>query len=116
MNVKQTFKQYLEGKEQLRRAVENVPTTIIEYEVRKYCTLVLGENADESTVVQLKPKQKISVKWIYENPLSPTPEYVKIEDGVLTESDEQPVFWSTEKLQKWLIRHTREGVKYGHKI
>lgn len=114
--MKQTFKQYLESKEQLRRAIENVPTTIIEYEVRKYCTLTVGECAEESVIIQLKPKQTITVKWVFENPLSPTPEYIKLDPGILTESDEHAIFWSTEKLQKWLIRHTREGVKYGHKV
>jgi hypothetical protein len=114
--MKQTFKQYLEGKEQLRRAIENTPTTITEYEVRKYCTLVVGECSEESVIVQLKPKQKITVKWIYENPVSPTPDYVKFETDILTESDQYNVFWSSEKFQKWLIRHTREGVKYGHKV
>jgi hypothetical protein len=114
--MKQTFKQYLESKEQLMRAIENVPVTIVEYEVRKYCTIVVGEDVDSSTVIQLKPKQKIIVKWIYENPLSPSVDHVKIDTGNMLTEDEHSIFWSSEKLQKWLIRHTREGVNYGHKV
>lgn len=115
--MKQTFKQYLEGKEQLRKAIENVPVTIIEYEVRKYCTLTLGESAEESSIIQLKPKQKLTIRWSYLNPLAPIPEYIQVDTGdMLTENEEYSTFWTTEKLQKWLIRHTREGMNYGHKI
>ena len=115
--MKQSFKQYLEGKEQLRKAIENVPVTVIEYEVRKYCTLMVGECVEESSIIQLKPKQKITIRWSYLNPTIPVPEYIKVDTGdMLTENEEYPTFWATEKLQKWLIRHTREGVNYGHKI
>jgi hypothetical protein len=115
--MKQTFKQYLAGKEQLRRAVENIPVTIIEYEVRKYCALTVGDNSDESSIIQLKPKQKIIIKWVYDNPKTPVPEYIRISTGgILNESYDHTTFWTTDKLQKWLIRHTREGVNYGHKV
>jgi hypothetical protein len=113
--MKQTFKQYLEGKEQLRNAVNSVPVTIIEYEVRKYCTLTVGDNSEESSTVQLKPKQRLSIKWVYNNPKQPIPEYIKVDSGnILTESEDYTTFWGTEKLQKWLARHTHEKVNYGH--
>jgi hypothetical protein len=114
---KLTFKQYVESRNQLLKAIENVPVTIIEYEVRKYCTLTLGECAEESVVFNLKPKQKLQVRWMCQNPLLPIPESIKVlNTDVLVEAEEHPTFWNSDKLQKWLIRHTHEGVNYGHKI
>jgi len=108
--MKLTFKQYMEGKDQLRKAVENIPVSIIEYEVRKYCSIVLGESKDESTIIGLKPKQRVIVKWRYDDVNNPSPEYVRISGpNCLDESEEQQTFWSGQKLQKWLMRHAKEN-------
>lgn len=112
-----TFKQYLESKEQLRKAIANVPTSILEYEIRKYCTISLGETEEEKITLSLKPKQKIIVEWRYDDIHDPSPETIKfvgVKDVDLDETYE--TFWSGNKLTKWLLRHATRGENNGHKI
>lgn len=114
--MKLTFKQYLESKEQLRKAIENTPVTIVEYEIKKYCSMAIGESKDESLPIGLKPKQKVIIQWRYDNFENPTPDYVKfVGVNSIDESEEQPLFWTGQKLQKWLLRHAKEGLNHGHK-
>jgi len=112
--IKLTFKQYLEGKEQLRAAIANTPLTIVEYEVRKYCSIYIGESKVEGKIVGLKPKHKLIVQWRYDSMDDPTPEHVKFIGVANLTEDEQPVFWTGQKLHKWLMRHTREEKTHGH--
>lgn len=114
--AKLTFKQYLEGKEQLRKAIENTPMTIVEYEVRKYCSIAIGESKEDGMIVGLKPKQKLIIQWRYDNLENPTPDYVKFVGVTSLDEEQQPLFWSGQKLHKWLIRHAKEGQIHGHKI
>jgi len=105
-----TFKEYVESKNQLLAAVANVPKSIIEYEVRKYCSLTVGESEDDKTSINLKPKHKLIIEWSYANPLVPTLESIKVEGcPEIDESDELSTFWTSTKLQKWLIRHTNKN-------
>lgn len=105
---KLTFKQYLDSKDQLLKAMENTPIAIVEYEVKKYCSLTLGESEEAKNVIGLKPKQKIIVEWHYANIDNPTPEYVRLVGVKETDEDEKhDVYWSGTKLSKWLSRHTR---------
>lgn len=107
---KQTFKQYLESKQQLLKAIENTPITVVEYEVKKYCSLVLGETEDEKVLVALKPKQKIVVEWEYVSVNNPTPNSIKFVGVKDVDQDETySTFWAGTKLQKWLLRHARRG-------
>lgn len=110
MKKQPTFKEYVESKNQLLQAVANVPKSIVEYEVRKYCSLTVGESEDEKATVALKPKHKLIIEWSYANPLTPTPESIKFE-GVeeIDESEAVSTFWTSAKLQKWLIRHTNKN-------
>lgn len=115
--MKLTFKQYLESKEQLHKAIANTPITIIEYEVCKYCSIAVGETKDDHQIVGLRPRQKIIVQWRYDNPDNPTPDYIKvIGPNLLEDYEEQQTYWSGQKLQKWLLRHTTEGQNHGNKI
>ena len=50
---KLTFKQYLESKEQLLKAIENTPISLVEYEVKKYCNLSIGETEDDKELIGL---------------------------------------------------------------
>jgi hypothetical protein len=112
-----TFKQYLESKDQLRKAIENTPTAIIEYEVKKYCSLTVGETEDEKTLVGLKPKHKIIVEWRYDSVQDPTPEsiqFVGLKD--IDEDEKVSTFWTGSKLTKWLARHTTKEVNNGYKV
>lgn len=113
---KLTFKQYLESKEQLREAIKNTPVSIVEYEVRKYCSLPVGETEQEKTLISLKPKQKIIVEWRYDHIDNPTPEYILI-SGCQTfcEDEKQQTYWTGTKLQKWLLRYTKQGENNGYK-
>ena len=107
---KLTFRQYLDSKEQLLSAIANTPVSILEYEVRKYCSLPIGENEEEKVIVGLKPKHKIVVEWCYDNLTNPTPTSIQF-DGPqdIVEDEKYNTFWTGTKLQKWLTRHTKKG-------
>lgn len=112
-----TFKQYLESREQLLKAIENTPITILEYDIRKYCTIPIGESSDEKQLISLKPKNKIIVEWNYENIDNPQPVSIKF-PGINEEiEDEQfSTFWTGQKLNKWLMRYANKGNEiYYHK-
>jgi hypothetical protein len=115
--MKLTFKEYLASKDQLRKAMENTPIAVIEYEVRKYCSLTIGESEDEKELVGLKPKQKVIVEWKYDNVDNPTPSSITFVGLKEVSEDEKHVtFWPGTKLQKWLSRHAKEGQNNGHKV
>ena len=106
---KLTFKQYLESKNQLINAMDNVPVALQEYEVRNYCSLTVGEDDDEKQVITLKPKNRIVVEWQYDTVARPLPLSVKV-IGVtdIDECESFPTYWTNEKLKKWLSHHTKE--------
>jgi hypothetical protein len=114
---KLTFKQYLESKDQLIKAMDNVPVAIQEYEVRKYCTLTVGEDEDEKQAISLKPKNKIIIEWQYANVDHPIPLSIKVE-GIsdIDGTESFSTFWSNEKLKKWLSNHTRELQSTQHSV
>jgi len=105
-----SFKQYLKSKEELREAIKRTPVQSIEYTIKRYCKLTIGENKETRDHVKLKPKQKIFVEWCYKNPDStPTPTHVRFE-GVrnIIETEEHPVMWNGQRLQNWLAKNTTE--------
>ena len=109
---KLTFKQYLDSREQLLKAIDNDPITILEYEIRKYCTIPIGESNDNKQIISLKPKNKIIIEWSYLDPTNPIPTNIQF-DGI--DSDEiNRTFWSSDKLTKWLSRHARDGKEVGY--
>lgn len=103
---KLTFKQYLDSREQLLEAIKRTPVAREVHNVRKYCSLALGESDNDSTSIKLKPKQQLVVEWLYEDINNPTPRSVRVVgvDG-LNENVKHDVFWTGTKLRKWLIRH-----------
>ena len=105
-----TFKEYLRSKEKLREAVQETPQQKKEYIVTKYCKLVVGESKDDKEQVNLKPNNKIIVEWLYENMDEPTPVNIKF-DGVCTEvdSEDHNTYWQSYKLQRWLLRNTKQS-------
>lgn len=111
MGKKLTFKEYLESKEKLREAIQNTPQRVAKYHVRKYCKLVVGESKDVKEYISLKPKQTLLVEWLYNDIDDPTIINIKME-GVrdIDPEDEYETFWSGERLQKWLLRNTREEI------
>lgn len=114
---KLSFKQYLNSKEQLLKAIQNTPTSIIEYEVKKYCSLTVGDSEEDKSIIGLKPKHKIIIEWRYDNLLDPTPETIQFVGTKEIDQDEKmTTFWSGAKLTKWLARHTHRGENNGHNI
>lgn len=109
MDFNLTFKQYLDSKEKLREAVAKTPRRVASYNVRKYCKLIVGESKEEKSQVVLKPNQKITVDWLYEDIDNPTPVSIKFNGPKDIESDQQyETYWQGSKLLKWLVRNTRE--------
>lgn len=112
-----TFKQYLDSKDQLLRAIENTPVAVYEYEVKKYCSLTIGETEEEKRLIGLKPKNRIIVEWRYDSIANPTPEAIRLLGTKEIDEDEKLMtFWSGSKLTKWLARHARNGENNGHKV
>ncbi len=100
---KLTFKEYLESKETLRKAITESPIHTVSYAVKKYCKLPVGEGDDRITVA-LKPKQKIIIEWKYEDINNPD-----ILSIVFSDEVEQYVpSWSNTKMKNWLKTNTRE--------
>lgn len=107
---KLSFKEYMASKEQLLEAAKtNIPEQTVNYSVRKYCKLVLGESKTEKMYIPLKPNHQVSVKWLYDDLENPTPLEI-IFNGVVDVPEEErfTTFWEGEKLRKWLDRNTHE--------
>lgn len=105
---KLSFKQYLESKEKLREAIKNTPKQQTQYIVKKYCKLVVGESKEERQYISLKPRQIITIDWLYENIKYPTPVGISFNTAEVTAAEIFQTFWNTSKLHKWLIRNTQE--------
>lgn len=103
---KLTFKQYLESKEQLLQAIKNTPVSIVEYEVKKYCSLAINEDIDP---ISFKPKNKLLIEWRYDDVHNPTPISARV-IGVknINEDEQYEINIPKLKLQKFLARHTAQ--------
>lgn len=107
---KLTFKQYLDSKDQLLKAIENTPVSTAIYEVKKYCSLPLGEADDDKSLIGLRPKQTLVVEWHHISVENPTPNSIRVVGA--KDIDENTIYdteWSGSKLKKWLARHTSQG-------
>ena len=106
---KLTFKQYLDSKDTLREALNQTPVRKAEYIMRKYCKLPVGESKNEKEYIALKPKHRLIVEWLYEDPENPDMESVTFE-GVATVDPEKKhsSYWTEERFKTWLYKNTRE--------
>jgi len=113
-----TFKQFLtDSRSQLIQAIDRTPVSLIEYEVRKYCALAVGETEDEKILIGLKPKNKILIEWRYDNLIKPTPISITFFGSKdIEDSEKCTTFLTGDKLQQWLKKHAGEGRNNGHKI
>lgn len=102
---KLSFKQYLESKEKLRKAISETPVVSTTYTVRKYCKLRLGESKDHRKEVALKPRQRIIVEWQYDDLNDPKPLSVVLDD---VSPVEHSVYWAGSKLRGWLSKNAIE--------
>lgn len=107
MDTNLTFREYLQSKERLREAVQDIPHQKKEYIITKYCKLVVGESKDEKEQVNLKPNNKVIVEWVYRDIEAPTPVNIMFE-GVCDEVDSEnhSTYWQSYKLQRWLLRNS----------
>ena len=112
MAKKLTFKEYVESKERLREAVKSTPQQEIQYTVRKYCKLVVGESKETKEQINLKPNQTITVEWLYEDFDNPTPLRINFDGVTAIESDKEfGTMWEGFRLERWLLRNAREEIE-----
>ena len=60
------LQEYLASKEQLTQAVKKQPNIVVEYEVVKYTKLPTGTSKDLCEYVNLKPKDVVSIEWLFD--------------------------------------------------
>lgn len=112
MAKKLTFKEYVESKERLREAVKSTPQQEVQYTVRKYCKLVVGESKETKEQIILKPNQTITVEWLYEDFNNPTPLRIAFEGVHDVEPDKDfSTSWEGFRLERWLMRNAREELE-----
>ena len=102
---KLTFKQYVESKERLKRAIQETPIVSTNYTVKKYCKIRYGESKDARQELALKPTQEIVVEWQYEDIKNPEPVSITFPDF---SPEENEVYWSGKKLKEWLHKNAIE--------
>lgn len=106
---KLTFKQYLETKEKLREALSKIPKQSITYSMTKYCKMIVGEK-DEKIYIPLKPKDEITVEFLYEDETNPTVLGVNVTEASDADPDEQyNVFWESERFVRWLDKNAKKA-------
>ncbi len=109
MDNKLTFKEYLNSKDRLREAIQNVPERTAHYTIRKYCKIAIGETKKDKEYVNLKPKQKVEVDWLYEDIENPTVVTVRFFDvDGIKDGSEFNILWGHDRLGKWLSKNTKE--------
>jgi hypothetical protein len=91
------FKQYLESKEKLRKALSETSKITKVYKVKKYCKLPINEN-DKKEYFALKPNDDIEILWEYDNKMEGTP--LKI-TSINSDEISKEFSWSKEKFKKW---------------
>jgi len=108
MADKLSFTDYLQSKETLRSAADCVPQRTVEYDVSIYCRLTVGESKEERQHVSLKPKHKILIDWLYDDPDNPTPLNLRFEGTEIHDTEEHAASWNGERLLKWLMKNAKE--------
>lgn len=97
------FSDYLESKELLRHAGNNLPKIKLTYESRKYCKVPLFESldSDKKIYISLKPKDRIEILWAYISETQHHPIYINI---ISENQEETPMYftWGDEKVQRWI--------------
>lgn len=102
-----TFKEYLDySKEQLEEALNKTPKRTVQYNIRKYSKLTIGESKQDKKMIPLKPKQKLFVDLLYENVDNPTIRGIRFE-GVkdIDPNDNYKTYWEGKKLLEWLNKN-----------
>lgn len=95
-----SFIKFLESKQQLYRAIVNDPIVKRTYEIKNYCKLLLPESTN------LRPRQVVEVKWLYEGIDHPKPLHIAIPSAEISINVE--ALYDEESLVKWLSSNARE--------
>jgi len=112
MAKKLTFKEYVESKKRLREAVKSTPRREVQYTVRKYCKLIVGESKETKEQIILKPNQTITVEWLYDNFDNPTPLNIMFEGVKTVDVDKTfQTLWEGYRLERWLMRNACEEIE-----
>ena len=104
---KLTFKEYVESKQRLRRAVSETPIASLTYCIKKYCKIRVGETKDDRSEISLKPNQRVIVEWRYDDINNPEPQTIIFEDQG---PEEYPIYWKGSKLKDWLSKNSIEEI------
>jgi len=104
MSKKLSLKEYLTSKDCLRAAAQDIPKTVLEYEVKKYCKIPVGYD-DSKHQINLKPRNKLFIKWLCEEHREPRAIEITFEDIDGDDINEVPS-WNNKKLLKWLVNNT----------
>jgi len=108
MGHKLTFKEYVESKTTLLAAIDKTPQCVVEYNVSKYCKLVVGESMNNKEHIGLKPNQKVLVEWKYEDVDNPTIVNISFSKvDKVDPSQQYNSYWGTARLQRWLLSNTQ---------
>ena len=106
---KLTFIQYLESKAKLLEAVKKSPKHSVTYSVSKYCKMIVGESKDEKVYIPLKPKNHVTVEYLYEDIDNPSIIGVSVNDVDEVDPNKQyNVFWEKDRFTRWLDKNTKE--------
>lgn len=100
-----SFKQYLvEAKAQLLNALSNSPRLVMEYQIKHYCSIPAKESQE---AIGFKPNMVMIIEWDVVDDVTQSPKSIVLETQDSTIELPQSMWSSTEKLKKWLMRHTK---------
>lgn len=99
----------MQSKSKLVEAADRAPQRTALYTLKKYCKIPVGESKEDRKYVSLRPNQKISVSWLYEDMDNPTPLEINF-DGPQDVNPEEgyQAMWNGNRLLNWLLRNSRE--------
>ena len=100
MDTKQTFKEYLESKNQLKEFLRKPPIIEQEFKVKNFCKLATGKSLSEKTTKSLKPGSEILIKWKY---IENEPVY----ESVSIDNNHCEMYWKPGKFKEWLKKNTK---------
>lgn len=96
------FSDFLQSRNQLLQAAAKNPNVCMQYTVTKYCKIPLGESKEQREYVSLKPKDVITVEWLYDDgaDCDPSPSSIKVNEH------NHSHFYTYERLLSWLQTNT----------
>ena len=100
MQNQTSFKEFLNSKEALLKAVNGPPVCTREYAIDRYVRLPITEDGQRAEI-SLKPKNVIKVKWLYESAENPIALRITLNETQIKTN------FSGKKLHDWLTKYSR---------